>query len=308
MKNNFTKRIFITGSAGFIGKNFVKTLIRSGYRNLTLLDLNQKVFTKGSIKGIKGSFCDAALMSKILPGHAIIVHLAAVVGVHKALQEKDMLRQVNLTGTKQFIDLSIRHAVEKIVFPSSSEVYGNSHAVPFREDAVLSPISEYARYKIAIEKYLAGFVRAHKIKATVVRFFNVYGPGQRTDFVVNTFVKNAYRGNYLYVNWDGRQTRCFTFIDDATRGLMLAMQYTRKPFNIFNIGNDEEISVLDLARMVIVAVHSTSSNIVLLNKNKRDRYDVLYRVPYLEHSKKELGYESHITLRKGLQKIIDGTK
>src|SRR3989344_3767304 len=91
----------IKGLAGFIGKNFVKTLIRSGYRNLTLLDLNQKVFTKGSIKGIKGSFCDAALMSKILPGHAIIVHLAAVVGVHKALQEKDMLRQVNLTGTKQ---------------------------------------------------------------------------------------------------------------------------------------------------------------------------------------------------------------
>lgn len=308
MKNKFTKKILITGSAGFIGKNLTKALIKNGYRNLTLLDLQQKVFVDKGMRGIKGSFSDTALMDEILPGHDVVFHLAAIVGVYKALREKGALRRINLESTKQFIDLAVRHKVQKIVFSSSSEVYGNNKKIPFREDAVLNPISEYAQYKIAIENYLAALARSRKISATVVRFFNVYGPGQRTDFVMNKFIECARNGTDLSVNWDGRQTRCFTFVEDAVRGLMLAMGYSRKSFNVFNIGNSEETSILDLARIVIEMTGSKSSDIVISNKNKLDRYDVLRRVPYLVHSKNELKYAPSVTLERGLRKIIDEKK
>ncbi len=260
---------------------------------------------KAGVVRVQGSFGDKKLIDKILPGHDCVFHLGAIVGVDKTLRSKNLLRQTNLIYTKHFIDRAVQERVSKFVFASSSEIYGNSTEIPFRENSRIMPISEYARYKAEIEQYLQALAKSRKLFSTVLRFFNVYGPGQREDFVINRFTAAAVEGSDLRVNWDGGQTRCFTFIDDAVEGLILALKYRGKRFDIFNIGNNEETSIVRLAKLIIESASSQRSDIVIVNKSKIHRYDVQRRVPSLRKSKQFLGYTPKINLGEGIKRILN---
>jgi UDP-glucose 4-epimerase len=272
------------------------------------LDVNEQEGTADGIRRIRSSISDTDAVRKALHGQDAVFHLAAVVGVHKALNETSDLREINLDKTRELIDIAIENGIKKFVFSSSSEVYGNSTEEFFREDGELKPVSEYGRYKIEIEKYLRAKADEGALSSTVVRFFNVYGPGQRKDFVVNRFIDLAEKGEALRVNWDGEQVRCYTYVGDAVRGIRAALAYDKKPFDIFNIGNPRKVSVLALAKAVL-DVHATSmSDIIIVNKNKVDRYDIARRVPFLDKSERELGYVPIVSLEEGLQKILAHNK
>jgi dTDP-alpha-D-glucuronic acid decarboxylase len=307
MINLRTADILVTGSAGFIGKHLTKRLLELGCKTITLLDIREKNFQRGGIRGVRGSLADTALVRELLVGRDIVFQLAAVVGVDKTLHNQAELRDINLIATKKLIDMAVRSGVRKIVFSSSSEIYGNSKSIPFRESSRVQPVSQYARYKLIIERYLRKLAEAGRVQSTVVRFFNVYGPGQREDFVINRFMHQAMEGRDLVVNWDGNQTRCFTYIDDAVKGLTKAAEYDRRPFDIFNIGTTQEVSMLELARLAIELTGSKHSDIVIANKHRVDRYEVTRRVPSLEKSNRVFAYAPEVDLKQGLSKILNAT-
>jgi len=297
--------ILITGSAGFIGRHLVKYLQQQGGHTLTLIDVKEESEESEKVIRVQASFGDPELLDRILPGQDVVFHLAAVLGVEHALENNDQLRKINLTDTKLLIDKAEEHGIKKIVFSSSSEVYGNSTEIPFQEHGTLSPISEYGKYKIEIEKYLEEKTLTGALQVTVVRFFNIYGSNQRQDFVVNKFIEAVKNNEDLCINWDGNQTRCFTYVEDAIRGLFATMTYSKKKFDIFNIGNPREIPVLTLAKMVLEAHPLSTSNIIILNRNNVKRYDITRRVPSLLRSEQELGYVPIVHLEEGIKKIIN---
>lgn len=297
--------ILITGSAGFIGQHLVAQLKTQGNHNLTLIDIEENQKKENNIMKIRSSFGETHLLDSVLPNQDIVFHLAAVLGVDYAVKNNEQLRKTNLTDTKLLIDKAEEHGVGKFIFSSSSEVYGNSPAIPFKETGDISPVSDYGRFKIEIEEYLEQKAVANTLHSTIVRFFNVYGPGQRQDFVVNKFIKAAKKNMDIQVNWDGTQTRCFTYVEDAVRGLLATMKHDKKPFDVFNIGNPREISIFMLAKMIIEAHPLSTSNIVILNRKNVTRYDIARRVPSLLKAERDLGYIPVVHLEKGVNKIIN---
>lgn len=297
------KKIMITGAAGFIGKHLVRALRIRGFTGLTLVDPALK--EQEGARTVMSSFGDLEKMQLILPGHDVLFHLGAVVGVHTTLSQEDVMRKVNNDETKAFFELAAQSKIQKIVFTSSSEIYGNSDYIPFSEESHPTPISDYGKYKVEIEQYLKALTNAYGVCATIVRLFNVYGIGQRSEFVINKFVDLAKKGDDLVVNWDGSQTRCFTYVDDVIGGLIAAMEYQETPYEIFNLGSQEETSVLDLAKKIINLTSSKDSDIVVQNLSKLDRYDIPRRVPDISKASAKLGFVSKVTLAEGLKKILN---
>ncbi len=304
MVNLRGKNILITGSSGFVGSNLAKALSRRSDIKVTLLDTKAPRYpVPVGWHFIKGSFVQPDLRRKALAGQDLIFHLGAVVGVETALKQKELLRKVNLDATIEFIDDAVQAGCKKIVFTSSSEIYGNSKKIPFLESQRAKPISDYGKYKILIEKHLRSLVKKGKIKATVVRFFNVYGPGQRDAFVISQFIKRAATGKPLIIFGSGNQTRSFTYIDDAITGLLKAMRYDQTNFEIFNIGSDQEFSLSKLANLIASSEYPKLK--ILYQDPTIKRYDIAKRVPSLEKSKKLLKFRAKVSLPAGLRFMKD---
>lgn len=305
MTNLKDKNILITGSQGFIGKHLTNHLTKNGlYKRLTLLDINETSSGGEVVRTISGSFVDETVSTEALRDQDIVFHLAAMVGVDNCLNNKEKLKEVNLDSTKRFIDLAVTAGCKKIVFSSSSEIYGNSPKVPYEETDVPTPVSDYAKYKLAIEHYLLEKVGAHSLNASIVRFFNVYGPGQRPEFVIAKFADLAKEGKDITVNGNGSQTRSFTFIDDAIRGLVLAAQYDKTKYEIFNVGNNKETTILTLAEEVISLFTDKSLRIVQIANSSLNRYDSDRRLPSITKAETLLGFKPTVDVKEGLSIML----
>lgn len=301
------KNILITGSKGFIGKHLSQFILDNAlYSRLTLVDIDEDDSIDGSIVRVKGSFCDDDVVEKILRNQDVVFHLAAMVGVYNCLNNKADLRKINLDDTKKFIDSIIKADCQKIVFSSSSEVYGDSRKVPYEENDTPSPVSDYAKYKIAIEEHLKQESQDSRIMVSIVRFFNIYGPDQRLEFVVPKFLDMAKNNKNISVNGDGSQTRSFTFVDDAVQGLIKAMQYDETKYEIFNIGNNKEIPIVKLANSILSLVPGTKSKIYFVSRENLDRYDSNRRVPSIDKAKIVLEFQPTVDLEDGLKKMFNG--
>jgi UDP-glucose 4-epimerase len=240
--------ILITGGSGFVGTHLIKYLKKRGYKNLTVVDVvPPKV---GGVNFVKSNFYNLKAISKILKKTDCVFHLAAMVGVDRCRLDPKKVHKINNIEAKKFIDLCVKNGVKRFIFSSSSEVYGNSKNVPYKEGATLHPISEYAKSKVAVEKYLKRVQQKSNMTIGIVRFFNVYGPGQRKDFVMSIFVDRTLRNKPLTILGDGKQTRCFTFVGDAIKGLFKLLKYKSK-YEIFNIGSTYETSINDLTKIIL---------------------------------------------------------
>ncbi len=306
MLNLKDKNILITGSKGFIGRHLSKFILDNHlYKTLTLVDINENDSINDEVINIKGTFSDYDTANRMLKNQNVVFHLAALVGVYNCLNNKTELKKINLDDTKKFIDIAISAGCEKIVFSSSSEVYGNSTEVPYQEGNGVSPVSDYAKYKIEIEKYLKNKSENDNTMVSIVRFFNVYGPNQRAEFVVPKFISMILANQDISINGDGTQTRSFTFVDDAVQGLIKAMQYNETKYEIFNIGNNDEVSIIMLANLILSMIPQASSKILFVKKENMDRYDSDRRVPSIEKAKKLLGFKPSIDLNEGLMKVLN---
>lgn len=295
------KRVMITGGLGFIGRNVAGLLGESC--DVTVLDIN------GPRDGAKNFVKVDLLDPKTIPdlsGYDAVIHLAAMVGVSAVEKDPCLTLDVNINSTRNVLEACRKGDVGTVLFPSSSEVYGEPLKLPIYEEDYFSPISAYGVSKMVGEEYVKSFSKVSGMKFNIFRLFNVYGEGQSNQFVIPRFVKLALENKTLVVHGDGKQVRAFCHVRDVAEAMKIGIE---KPKNeIFNIGNpNEPINMVDLAKRIVKNTGSKSGvSFVKHEDSGRGREkDVMNRVPHTGKAKKVLGFEAEIGLDDGIKKVAD---
>ncbi len=314
-------KALITGGAGFVGSHLAEALVARGDEVFVLDNLST-----GSIENIehlKGhprfhytieSIMNEPVTAELVDRVDVVFHLAAAVGVRLIVESPVNTIETNVHGTEMVLKLANKKK-KKVVVASTSEVYGKSGIVPFREDAdlVLGPTSKgrwsYACSK-AIDEFLAlAYHKEKRLPVVLVRLFNTVGPRQtgRYGMVIPSFVKQALQGRPLTVFGDGTQSRCFTYVSDVVEQLVALAEEQRAVGEVFNVGNDrEEITIGDLARRV-KARTGAKSEVVLVPYDQAYEEgfeDMQRRVPDLAKLRALTGYAPKVQLDEILDRVI----
>lgn len=302
------KKILVTGGNGFIGSAIVKLLLERG-AIVNVLDLNDKTDTKhDNLTVDKGSVLNEDVLDVAINDCEYVIHLAAMIGVKNTEDDRLLTLNTNIYGIRNVLDCCITNKIKKIVFSSSSEVYGEQIKQPIEETNSVSPKSAYGITKIVSEEYLKAYKEKYNLDYSVVRYFNAYGPKQKTNFVLPKFVDivSNYEPITLYGN--GSQIRAFCYIDDIANGTYLAFVNENKNFNTFNIGNNTEpISMRDLA-LKIMKAYGRETELKYLQFRDTDRSklrEIFIRIPDITKAKEILGYEPKVTLEEGIKRTIE---
>jgi len=308
MLNIKNKKILVTGGNGFIGTSLVKLLLEKG-AIVRVLDLNKKTENKHeNLTIVKGTVTGDDTLDIAISECKYVIHLAAMLGVKNTEEHKKDVLDTNIFGIKKILDCCLRNKIKKIVFSSSSEVYGEQIKQPIEETNPVSPKSVYAVTKLVGEEYLKAYKQKHDLDYAVVRFFNAYGPNQRKDFVLSKFVDKISNYEPITLYGNGSQIRAFCYIDDIVNGIYLALVNDTKNINTFNIGNNTEpISMRDLA-LKIMKIYGRESKLKHLQFRDTDRSklrEIFVRIPDITLAKEVLGYEPKVTLEQGIKKIIE---
>jgi UDP-glucose 4-epimerase len=316
-------KIFITGVAGFIGSNLAESLLQEGHEivgfdNLSQGDLlNMASFASHPrFKFIKGDVLDGEQMTEAAKGCDVIYHLAAF-KIPRFGNAYDTLH-INAQGTQNAIDAAVIHQAH-LIFSSTSDVYGKNPNVPFSEehDLVIGPPTvkrwAYALSKAFDEQMCFAEAERRNLKFTIVRFFGGYGPNQNLTWwggPQSVFINNALDNIAIPVHGEGLQTRSFTYVADHVEGLKRAMLVKEGIGHVFNLGNDREITIVNLAKMIWEMIRpGTEPKIEFIPYATFGKYeDVVRRVPDITKSKNILGFQAKWSLEEGLPKTIEWQK
>jgi len=248
------QKLAITGGAGFIGSNLAEALAEEN-EVVVLDDLSTgKLGNLAGIKAklVKGSITDLELLKRTFEDVDCVFHLAAVASVQKSVEDPIRTNQVNIYGTLNVLLAARDAGVKRVVFASSSAVYGDDPQLPKREDMMPKPCSPYAVAKLAGEQYSKVFEELYGLEATSLRFFNVFGPKQDPSSeysgVISRFIAAALNGRKPTIFGDGEQTRDFVYVADVVRALILAESSSKT--GIFNVARGENVSLNRLLRMI----------------------------------------------------------
>jgi UDP-glucose 4-epimerase len=317
-------KALLTGGAGFVGSHLAESLLAQGHRVLVVDDLSTGsmeniVHLKGrpGFEYVIDTVMNEPLVAELIDRADVVYHLAAAVGVKLIVEAPVRTIETNVHGT----EVVLTHASKKgrlVVIFSTSEVYGKSVAVPFREDAdlVLGPTPKhrwaYACSK-AIDEFLAlAYHRERKLPVIVARLFNTVGPRQtgRYGMVIPNFVRQALTDAPVTVFGNGKQTRSFTDVSDVVGALIKLVQEPRAVGQVFNIGNTEEISILDLAERVRTLTSSRSTIEFVPYEKAYDAgfEDMPRRVPDLTKIGDYIGYRPTVGLDQILNRVIEHTR
>jgi UDP-glucuronate 4-epimerase len=249
-------RVLVTGAAGFIGSHLVQALVDQGddvvgidnfdpFYPREMKERNLAEVGQGRFDFHELDLLDVPRLRSLLTPETIIVHLAAKAGVRPSLADPVGYARVNVTGTAAVAEAARQAGVSRLVFGSSSSVYGDSTPVPFREDAVaVVPVSPYAATKRAGELLLEAIAPIYRLRVVSLRFFTVYGPRQRPDLAIHAFTRKMVEGRPLTIFGDGTQARDYTYCDDIIAGVLSAIEWSATaPFKVetFNLGGSRPI-------------------------------------------------------------------
>ena len=298
------KNILITGGSGFIGNHLALELKNRGY-NITIYDLDPPPHKE--FKYIKGDIMDSELLTASIKGHDTVCHLAAMVGVVACLSNESEVYKINFDGVKNIIRACTENNVEHLLFASSSEVYGNgSKDTLLIESIKLNPITYYGKAKMASEELLKTFALESKTKVTILRYCNIYGPGQRVEFVIPVFIDNAIKGKPLPICGYGESIRNFTYIADAVEGTLCALIREERNFDIFNISSSETINIKNLANKIIKFKGNGSLKYVSFEDiSRQEKQEILIRIPSTKKSEDILKFKAQTPLEEGLRQTYN---
>ena len=310
MKN---KKIIVTGGAGTIGIELVRILVKNKY-DVTLFDLADQInvsksFIPPKAKIIEGSVLDKSILMKSISSHDVVVHLAASLGVKNTEENSYRCYQINVRGTENILDICLQKKIKKILFASSSEVYGEPDSNPIDENFPTKGKSCYAITKLMGESLVESYNKMDKnLKFVIMRFFNTYGINQVAQFVLPRFIRAAQNNTNLTINGDGKQLRSYCSAKDIAIGIMLCINNTKINNQIINLGNDiEKVSINNLAKLVLSKIPSKSKIIYDKSFKKTDRIksrEVYNRLGNFSKAKKILNYKPRIKLTNGLDDLI----
>lgn len=310
------KRIYlITGGAGFIGSHLVNKLIADKNSEIICVD-NFDNFYDESIKrnNIKKhlesppyklyevDIEDRQSLKKVFESHQIthIIHLAAKAGVRPSLENPLAYTQTNIVGTANLLELAREFGVKKFVFGSSSSVYGSRKDGPFNEEMKIDkPISPYAATKTAGEQLCYTYSYLFDINIVCLRFFTVYGPGQRPDLAIHKFSKLINEGKTIPVFGDGTTKRDYTFVDDILQGIIASIEYNKTQFEIFNLGESQTIEL----NYLISLLEDNLQKRAIIDRQPLQPGDVPLTFADISKAKKLLNYNPATPIEEGLKKF-----
>jgi|WetSurMetagenome_2_1015567.scaffolds.fasta_scaffold54207_2 UDP-glucose 4-epimerase len=297
----------ITGGAGFIGSHIAEALSES--HSIIIID----DFSKGkpenlnglpdSVQVIQGSITDLSLLEKAFEDADGVFHLGAIASVVQSVYNPIATHEVNITGTLNVLLAARDCGVRKVVFASTSAVYGNEPALPKREEMAPAPLSPYAVSKLTGEYYCKIFSELFDIKTASLRYFNVFGPRQdpNSDYsaVIPKFISRLLDGKPPIIFGDGKQTRDFIYVKDVVRANILAMQGPAA--GLFNIGSGNRI---DLNELAFILAEIMNVNLSPVYEKPREG-DIRDSVADISHARKSLGFTPQFTLKAGLADTIE---
>ncbi|HEY6553381.1 MAG TPA: NAD-dependent epimerase/dehydratase family protein [Vicinamibacteria bacterium] len=309
-----SKHILVTGGAGFIGSHLTRRLLSRGDRVTVLDDFNDfydparkrrnvaPLLERPDYRLAEGDIRDEALVDRLYAEGRFdgVVHLAARAGVRPSLQEPILYEDVNCIGTLRLLEAARRHGPDVFIFGSSSSVYGINEKVPFSEaDEVNQPISPYATTKRSGELLCYNYHHLYGFRTACLRFFTVYGPGQRPEMAIHKFTDLLARGRTVPMYGDGGSRRDYTYVDDIIDGVVASLDLA-PGFEILNLGGADTTSLWDL-------VHWIAEELAV-----EPRIDYLPAQPgdvpitYADVSKaaRLLGYSPKVPIREGLRRFV----
>jgi UDP-glucose 4-epimerase len=298
-------RVLVTGGAGFVGSNLVRRLLAAGARVTVLDDLftgRLENLPASGFEFVQGTVCDAPLVGRLVADAQVVFHAAArniVVSTRNPREDFE----TNIGGTLNVLLAAREHPerVQRVLYTSSTSVYGNPRYLPINEDDPLSLLTPYAVSKLGGENYCMAFYESYGLPTTAVRYSNIYGPGQDPANpycgVVAKFIESLFAGEPPVIHGDGNQTRDFTFIDDAVEATILAATSDRALGEVFNVGTGAETRVNELAAML---ARITGCDKPPVHKNRRDVDNIRRRVVNIEKTRRALRWIPETTLEQGL--------
>jgi UDP-glucuronate 4-epimerase len=305
-----TQSVLITGAAGFIGSSVAARLARAGVR-VTGLDnycdfydpaikraRAERLAREHGVEIVEGDIRSRADVDRSFDAATpdAVIHIAAMAGVRPSIENPKLYTEVNLDGTVNMLDASVTAGVSKFLFASSSSVYGNNDKVPFsEEDPVDHPISPYAATKRAGELICHTYTHLHRLPITCLRFFTVYGPGQRPDLAIGTFMRLIHQGKPIPMFGDGTTSRDYTYIDDIVDGVLAALDRCAG-FNIYNLGGSSPVTLREL----IEAIGRSMGKTPRIEQLPMQPGDVERTFADTSRARRELGFESKVSLEDGL--------
>ena len=306
-------KILITGGAGFIGSHLAERLLASGHQVTALDNLvtgNEDnlahLLRNPDFKLVKGDILNPADLDGPVADSDLIYHLAAAVGVRYVLDNPVTTLETNTRGTANLLQAASEHGGKKVVLASSSEVYGRSPNLPYREDDVLSlgptniPRWGYACSKMMDEFLALAYWKQHELPVVILRLFNTVGPRQKGSYgmVLPRMVEQCLGDQPITVYGDGSQTRCFTYVGDITKAMTDIAEVPEAEGQVFNLGSDNEIAIGTLADLIRDSLKSSSSitHVPFESVYGSDFQDIPRRVPDISKIKRYINYDPQTEL------------
>ncbi|MBN1461787.1 MAG: NAD-dependent epimerase/dehydratase family protein [Armatimonadetes bacterium] len=302
------KTVLITGGAGFIGSALIGRLIEKNrvivYDNLARDSLSSRPYRDhGNLSLIQGDVLDESSLARVMADAQIVVHCAGIAGIDTVIQRPTHTLRVNMIGSANVLEAASHlGGCERVVCFSTSEVFGQQAFRSQETDrTVMGAVGEarwtYAVSKLAEEHLAIAYWQERQLPTTVVRPFNIYGPGQVGEGAIRTFVRRAIRDEALEIHGDGTQIRAWCYVDDMIDGILLLIEHPRAVGESFNIGNHQAVETIYGLANTIVRVLGSHSPIRFVH---RDYADVELRIPSVAKARDMLGFEAKVGIEEGI--------
>jgi UDP-glucose 4-epimerase len=307
------KKIFITGGAGFIGSMLTGRLVENNqivaFDNLARNSLkNKPFFDHPNLTLVQGDVLDFDQVRQVMKGADIVVHCAAIAGIDTVIKKPVSTMRVNMIGSANVLEAAARlPKCERVVCFSTSEVFGQQAFRSNEKDkTVLGSVGEarwtYAVSKLAEEHLSIAYFQEQGLPVTVLRPFNVYGPGQVGEGALRTFIDRALKNEPIEIHGDGTQIRAWCYVDDMIEGVMLSIEHPKAVGESFNIGNQRAVvTIYGLANTVVRVLNSTSP----IAFTRKDYADVELRIPAVGKARDVLGFEAKVDLDEGIKRTAE---
>jgi UDP-glucuronate 4-epimerase len=307
-------RVLVTGAAGFIGSHLVEALAARGddvvgidnfdpFYDRGMKEANLREAASERLRFHEQDILEVGRLAALLTPETVLVHLAAKAGVRPSIADPTGYARANVEGTAAVLEAARRAGVSRVVFGSSSSVYGDTTPVPFREDAPsVDPVSPYAATKRAGELLVRAAASLHGFRAASLRFFTVFGPRQRPDLAIHAFARRMADGRPLVLFGDGTQARDYTYCDDIAAGAVAAVDWTADApvgMDVFNLGGSRPLPL-----KVLVGELSSAMGITpVLQWAPMQPGDVQLTCADVEKARRVLGFEARTPFAEGIQRF-----
>jgi len=306
--------ILVTGGAGFIGSHLVQRLIHDGVSVTVLDDFNDFydpavkraniAAAEGSLRVVEGDLCDPAVLEEAFSGspYDTVIHLAARAGVRPSREHPELYLRTNIEGTFRLLEAIKQAGTGKLIFASSSSVYGLNKKLPFSElDRIDQTISPYAATKLAGEQLCSTYAHLNNIRTVCLRFFTVYGPRQRPDLAISKFTRLICEGKPIPKFGDGSSARDYTYVEDIVDGIVAALSYNGPIFDVFNLGGSQTTTLTDLIGLVEQALGKKAE----INQLPEQPGDLPRTYADISKAGNLLGYSPSTPIAEGVPKYVD---